>query len=413
VRILVVSQYFWPEDFRINELVTELISRGHDVTILTGRPNYPGGEVFPAFRRDPGQFAEYCGARVIRAPMFSRGRGGVRLALNYLSFAVSATVVASVRLWRQRFDAIFVFEPSPVTVGLPAIALRALKGWPVAFWVLDQWPETLAAVGIVRSPIVLAWIGRLVSFIYRRCDVILAQSRSLVEQVRRYAAAGQRVEYFPNWSESSYADSDAAPADEVPAWGGRFSVMFAGNIGESQNFPAILDAAETLRRDAGIRWLIVGDGRAAAWVREEIMRRGLEDRVFLLGRHAQERMPAFFCQADALLVSLKAEPVFAMTVPGKIQSYLAFGRPIIGMLDGEGARVIAEAAAGRSCAAGDAAGLARIVDEMSHAPAAERTAMGASGAAYARREFDRDLLMGRLESLLRAISTASSRARGT
>jgi colanic acid biosynthesis glycosyl transferase WcaI len=407
VRILVVSQYFWPEDFRINELVSELIVRGHDLTILTGRPNYPAGTLFPAFRDHPERFARYRGARVIRVPMLSRGRGGIRLALNYASFAVSATLVGILRLWRSRFDAVFVFEPSPVTVGLPAIALRALKGWPVAFWILDQWPETLAAVGAVRSPTLLRWAGRLVSFIYRRCDVLLAPSRSLMGQARRYTRPGQRVEYFPNWAETGYGDAEAAPAPEVPSWSGRFSIMFAGNIGESQNFGAILDAAESLREDAGIRWLIVGDGRAAAWVQNEIERRQLQERVLMLGRRPQERMPSFFRHADALLVSLKADPVFAMTVPGKIQSYLAFGRPVLGMLDGEAAQVISEAGAGFTCAAGDAAGLARIASELSRSTAQARAAMGASGAAYARREFDRDVLLTRLESLLGEISSTA------
>lgn len=400
MRLLVVSQYFWPEDFRINELVAELIGRGHDVTILTGQPNYPAGVVFPAYRDDPEKFTDFHGARVLRVPMMARGRGGVRLAMNYVSFALSATVVGVIRLWYHRFDAIFVFEPSPVTVGLPAIALRALRGWPVAFWVLDQWPETLAAVGIVRSPPLLRLVGGLVAFIYRRCDLLLAQSRSLVAQIRRYAGDRPRIEYFPNWVESSYADVDGSAATEVPPWNGRCSIMFAGNIGESQDFGAILDAAQALRHDDGIRWLVVGDGRAAAWVRDEIARRALQDRILMLGRHPQARMPSFFQHADALLVSLKSDPVFAMTVPGKIQSYLAVGRPVIGMLDGEGARVIAEAGAGMTCPAGDAVDLARIVTALSHASAAERERMGANGAAYARREFDRDTLIDRLEMLL-------------
>jgi glycosyltransferase involved in cell wall biosynthesis len=175
--------------------------------------------------------------------------------------------------------------------------------------------------------------------------------------------------------------------------------MFAGNIGESQSFPAILDAADLLRND-DVRWVIVGDGRAADQVRAEVERRGLGDRFLLVGRYPNARMPSFYRHASALLVSLRKEPIFAMTIPGKIQSYLAFGLPVLGMLDGEGARVIQEARAGFTCEADDAEGLAAIVARMASAPERERTEMGARGAEYARREFDRDLLIEKLERIL-------------
>lgn len=407
MRLLVVSQYFWPEDFRINELVGELVERGHAVTVLTGKPNYPSGEIDPAFRADPARFANYRGARVLRVPMLARRRGAWRLVLNYASYAVSASLVGIVRLRGERFDAIFVFEPSPVTVGLPAIALRRLKGWPVAFWVLDQWPETLAAVGVVRRQAILDLVGYLVSFIYRRCDLILAQSRSLVGQIRKYSGDRPRVAYFPNWVEGSYVAPDTLAAPEVPPADGRFTVMFAGNIGESQDFPAILDAATRLAGHDDIRWVVVGDGRAAEWVRTEVARRGLDATFLLLGRFPQDRMTSFFLHADALLVSLKPDPVFAMTVPGKIQSYLAFGRPIIAMLGGEGARIIEEAGAGLTCPAGDSRRLAEIVRAMADLGVEERAQMGRNGAAYAHREFDRQELVRKLEMLLTEIGQAS------
>lgn len=414
MRLLVVTQYFWPEDFRVNELVRELVARGHQVTVLTGKPNYPGGDVFPEFLAAPDQFARYHGARVVRVPMFARRRGAARLALNYLSFAVNAAVVGAVRLARSDFDAVFVFEPSPVTVGIPAVLLRRMRGWPVAFWVLDQWPETLAAVGVVRSARGLSLVGRLVRFIYTRCDVVLSPSRLLMEQIARYTRPGQPVRYFPNWTEGVYVQSaegnahsaEHAAAPEIPPHEGAFTVLFAGNIGEAQDFPTILDAAERLTTRTDIRWVIVGDGRAAAWVRDEVVRRGLTDRVLLLGRHPSDRMPAFFRHADALLVSLRPDPIFAMTAPGKIQSYLASGRPVLAMLDGEGADVVRAANAGIAVRAGDAEGLAAAVEQLAALPRSERERLGENGAAYARREFSRDVLVERLEHTLHAITTA-------
>ena len=407
MRLLVVSQYFWPEDFRINELVAELSARGHEITVLTGKPNYPDGKILAAFTKNPQRFASFAGARVVRVPMLPRGQGKLRLLLNYLSFALSATVVGVTRFAGGRFDAIFVFEPSPITVGIPAIVFRALRGWPVAFWVLDQWPESLAAVGIVRSERLLAIVGQLVRFIYARCDVILSPSKRLVPRIASYCRAGQRIEYFPNWAESGYGSSSLDAASEVPARSGSFSVMFAGNIGEAQDFPTILDAAERLKERADIRWLVVGDGRMAPWVHTEIARRGLKDSVVMLGRFPADRMPSFFLHADALLVSLKPDPVFTMTAPGKIQSYLAFGRPVLAMLDGEGAAVIDEARAGLTSPPGDAARLADNVVRLAALSAQERASLGRNGVAYAQREFSRNGMIDRLETWLSDIVSAS------
>ena len=155
MKILIVTQYFWPENFRINDLTQELVKRGHSVTVLTGIPNYPAGSVFDSYRQNPKAFRLYGGANVWRVPMLTRGHGAVRLLLNYLSFVIGACLCGPWRLRGQQADVIFVFEPSPVTVGLPAILLSRIKHAPVVFWALDLWPETLAAIGVVRSPRVL------------------------------------------------------------------------------------------------------------------------------------------------------------------------------------------------------------------------------------------------------------------
>jgi glycosyltransferase involved in cell wall biosynthesis len=401
LRLLIVTQYFWPENLRINDLVGELVKRGHDLTVLTGKPNYPGGKIFPEYLEHPQRFKTYAGARIVRVPLWLRGSRRTSLFLNYVTFAMSAIVFGIPRLREHGFDAIFVFQVSPVTVGLPAIALRRVKRCPVALWVLDQWPESLSALGIVTSGPALRLLGSLVSFIYNRCDLVLAQSKSLVPLIGKYSVYPGRVSYFPSWAEAAFGEHDtAAPAPEVPPQSGCFTVMFAGNIGESQDFPTILDAAEALAAHGGIRWLIIGDGRMADWVRGEALRRGLHEQFILLGRYPLERMPSFYRHADALLVSLRPEPVFAMTLPGKVQSYLAAGIPIVGMIDGESAAVIRDAGAGIAVPAGNAQALCAAVLRLSRLPESERRTMGERGRAYNRREFDRDLLVGRLESWL-------------
>lgn len=400
MRLLVVSQYFWPEPFRVNDLVSELARRGHEVTVLTGTPNYPEGRTYPDFSQDPGRFAAYAGAEVIRVPLVPRGKSSVRLALNYLSFVVTGLTLGLWRLRGRHFDAIVVVQLSPVTAALPGLALRRLKRAPLLMWVLDLWPDSLAAVGVLRSPRALAWVGKLVGFIYKRCDRVLVQSRAFVSNVQRYAGDTSRVRYFPGWAEPIFegplAEVEAAP--EVLPYTASFNVLFAGNIGDAQDFPAILDAAYALRDEPNLRWLIVGDGRAAPWVRSEIVRRGLEHNVVMLGRHPIERMPSFFRAASALLVSLKSDPIFAMTIPGKVQSYLATGLPIVAMMDGEGAAVIEQAGAGVVCEAGAGAMLAERVLALKQMPASERAAMGERGQRYCEREFSRAGSMSALEA---------------
>lgn len=401
MRILVVSQYFWPESFRINEIVEYLSAKGHDVTVLTGQPNYPEGTLHPAYRADPDRFSEFHGAKIVRVPHWLRGDNSKKLLLNYVSFALSGLTFGAARLAGRSFDVIFVCQLSPVTVALPAILQRHLKRAPLAIWVLDLWPESLSAIGAMRSPVMLNIVGRVVSFIYRRCDSILVQSRSFLSKVESRGARSDAIAYFPAWAEGTFEESgeNVSPAPEVANFRDTFNVMFAGNLGEAQDLPTVLAAADALR-DRKIRWLIVGDGRAASALRAEIASRGLDGQVIMLGRHDVTRMPSFFVAADALLVSLKDEPLFAMTIPGKIQNYMRSGRPIIAMLSGEGATVIAESGAGVVTPPGDAVALARSVAALADLPELEREKMAVLGRNYCLREFDRSLLFARLERLI-------------
>lgn len=393
MRLLIVSQYFWPENFRVNDLASELVSRGHEVTVLTGLPNYPAGKIFDEYLSDREKFSRYKGVRIFRVPLVSRGNGFLRLLLNYLSFAIFACLLGSWKLRSQKFDVVLTCQLSPVTVGVPGAFLAWLKNLPMAMWVLDLWPDTLKAVGVVKSPKLLAYVGLLVGSIYRRCDLILAQSRSFIPKIQSLAGPSIPVVYLPSWAEDVFQTEALRPAPEVPVKDGCFSVMFAGNVGEAQDFECILSAAALLKGHSKIRWLIVGDGRMSSWVQAEIEQRGLSECVLLLGRHPVERMPEFFLQADAMLVTLADQEIFSMTIPGKLQAYLAAGVPIIAALNGEGADVVRSANAGFTCGAGDAKGLAEIVLQMADLPLSERQVMGRLGREYSKREFDRQMVV--------------------
>ena len=402
MKILIVTQYFWPEDFRINDLALGLLDRGHEVTVYTGKPNYPGGRFFPGYSFFGQTIENYQGVRVIRAPLIPRGDGGaLRLVLNYFSFAFFASLLAPLRC-PGPYDVILVYEPSPVTVGLPALALKWSKNVPVLFWVQDLWPETLSATGAIRSRWMLGLVDRLVRFIYRHCSLVLAQSQAFAPYLQAQGVPEARIRYFPNSAEALYqpvaVDAHASERKLMPQG---FRVMFAGNIGAAQDFETILAAAERLKAHPGIQWVVLGEGRMLPWVESQVELRGLQRSFHLLGRHPVESMPHFFVLADAMLVTLRKEPIFTLTIPSKIQSYLACGRPIVAALDGEGARVVQESGAGLAVGAGDAAALAEAVLTLSRMPGQARAEMAGRARAYFEAHFAAGKLLPQLEDWMR------------
>lgn len=401
MRILVISQYFWPESFRINDLAAELVSRGHDVTVLTGMPNYPSGRLDAGYRWPHRAHEEYQGAVVRRVPLFLRRQGRPwQLFFNYASFAVNACVMGP-WLCRGRYDLIFVFEPSPFTVGVPGTFMRWLKRAPMVFWVQDLWPQSLIATGAMKPGLLLDAVGFMVRFIYRRCDRVLIQSRGFRRPAVEAGAREERIVYFPNWAEDLYRPVESEESAGRLSVPGGFTVMFAGNLGEAQSLETIIEAARMLRDDyPDIHWVFLGNGRRERWLEGRVRKLGLEKRVHLLGRHPVEDMPAYFAQADVMLVTLKDEPIFTLTIPSKIQSYLACGRPIAGALNGEGARIINASGAGLAVAAEDAEGLAQSVLTLFKASSEQRREMGLAGRRYYREHFCRETLLDQLEFIM-------------
>lgn len=408
MKIIIVTQYFWPENFPINDLVLGLKDRGHQITVLTGLPNYPEGRLFSGYSWWNRHQDDFQGIRVWRSPLIPRGKRRVTLALNYASFAVSGAIVGP-WLAGGQYDVILVYEPSPITVGIPALAMKLVTGAPVLFWVQDLWPESLSATGVVTSNGILAAVAGLVRWIYRGCDRILVQSRAFTPMIQALGVGPDRIIYYPNSTDGHYAPVDVPPDHpHLRLMPSGFRMVFAGNIGEAQDFPTILDAADLLRQREDIHWVIIGDGRKRSWVEQTVRERGLDRTVHLLGRFPSTDMPMFFAMADAMLVTLKKEPIFALTIPSKVQSYLACGRPVVAALDGEGAGVIAEAQAGLTCGAGDSAGLAAAVLQMAELTSERRQAMGHCGRRYFERHFEKHLLLACLETIMEDVTKCAS-----
>ncbi|VAX08696.1 Glycosyl transferase, group 1 family protein [hydrothermal vent metagenome] len=399
MRLLIISQYFWPENFRINDLAKALVERGHEVTVLTGKPNYPAGTFFSGYGFFKLREEQRNGVTIKRVPLIPRGDGsGVRLAINYLSFVLSACLLGPFRC-RGNFDFVFVFEPSPFTVGIPGMLFRWLKKAPMMFWVQDLWPESLTAAGAVRNPHILRWLGHMVRIIYHRCDRVLVQSEAFMEPATAAGADPKRTYYFPNWAEKLYQPlslpSDAVERGEIPD---KFCILFAGNLGEAQSLETIVQAARKVdEHEKDISWIMIGDGRRLTWMKSEVERLGLEKQIHFLGRRPMESMPRYFALADALLVTLRPDPIFSRTIPSKVQAYLACGRPIVAALDGEGARIVRDSAAGIVVNAGDADALAKAVLALKAMSADEREQMGQHGRTYFENYFESEMLISRLE----------------
>ena len=401
MRVLIVSQYFWPENFQINGLVKTLSGKGVEVEVLTGKPNYPRGKIFSGYRAWGCQRESYQGVEINRIPLISRGSGGWRLGLNYLSFVVSGLLFAPWILRKKDFDVIFIYAPSPILQAIPAIFLGWLRRCPVVLWIQDLWPESLSATGYVRNRHIIAVIRQVVRFIYRHIDLLLVPSRAFQVPVCALAS-GTPIVYYPNSVDESFAARAAQEAPPVPGLDAGFSVMFAGNIGAAQAVEVIVAAALLLKKHSDIHFVVLGEGSRWAWMKQEVQRCELNN-LHLPGRFPIELMPNLMQKASALLVTLADQEIFKATVPSKVQAYLAVGRPILACLNGEGADLVTNAGAGLSIPAENAQALAEAILCLYRMPPLEREAMGARGRLYYYQNFAHGMLTDQLIGYLRAL----------
>lgn len=403
MKVLIVSQYFWPESFRINELVQSLKKQNVEVDVLTGQPNYPEGAVFPGYKAWSCGQEDWSETKIYRVPLFPRGsKSAIKLALNYLSFVISGLLFAPWLLRKNKYDVIFVYAPSPILQAIPAIFLGWLKKCGVIVWVQDLWPESLSATGYVRNARILGLVEKLVRFIYRHTDLLLVQSEAFVAKVATLAP-GKRIEYYPNSVDGSFANPTDMALPDIAGLHEGFPIVFAGNIGAGQAVEVIVETASLLREYTDIRFIVVGQGSRRDWMADAAQERGLLN-LYLPGRYPLEMMPALMQKAAALLVTLADEPIFEATIPSKVQAYMAAGKPILACLNGEGARLIEKSAAGLTCPAEDAQGLADSILKLYQMTNAERAQMGASGRLYFKEHFDQDMLTEQLIGHFRVVS---------
>ncbi len=369
MKILVVCQYYYPEPFRIADICESLVNRGHDVTVLTGLPNYPEGRVLDDYRNGRKRNETINGVKVLRTFEIGRGNSSYRLFLNYISFTISASLKAVII--KEKFDVIFVNQLSPVLMAIPALFYKRKHGKKILLYCLDLWPDSLAARGMNEGSIIYKIFHKLSKWIYNSADEILITSNMFKEYFSTILNLDQKIiKHLPQYPEDLFTQSIHVPQCN------KFNFIFAGNIGDMQSVDTIVKAANELQNYSDIVFHIVGDGSKLDYCKQLSNELKLENLVFY-GRRPVSEMPYFYGMADAMLITLKDNKTISYTLPGKVQSYMAACKPIIGAINGETKRVIEESRCGLCCAAEDYKGLAQLILEFNNSVNKEEMAKNA------------------------------------
>lgn len=402
MNVLLVTQNFYPENFKSNDIAFDLVKKGHAVTVLTSIPNYPKGKFYDGYGIFKKRIEVFQGVKIYRTLVIPRGKAGaLRLALNYFSWAVIASIWALFLGLFHKYDAIIVHEVSPITQGIPALIIKMLRRCPIYFWVLDLWPESLQAAGGINNKHILGFFSWIAKIMYKHSNKILISSRGFKTSIIAKGDFENKIVYFPNWAEDVFAnppelsETQSILLNDLPDG---FRVMFTGNIGEAQDFTHVMEAAKLLQNNKGIKFILVGDGRRRQWILDYIQKNNLEETVFCPGRFPIGLMPAFCSKADLLFLSLKDDFIFSLTVPAKLQSYMAMKKPIIAMINGETQNIIKEANCGIAVNACDYRAFAESILRLSQS--AELKKLGESGYDFYKNNFDKEVCINRLNSIL-------------
>ena len=401
MRILLVTQYFYPEVFKSNDLAFELAKRGHHVDALVGIPNYPDGKYFKGYGIFKKRHEVVNGVNVYRVFQTPRGKGGWRLPINYFSFVIFGCLRVLFQFaWKKKYDCIIGHEPSPIFQAYPALLLRKLRNVPFYYWIMDLWPDAMKSGGGVKNEKILNTVDKMVKNIYKQTDKILITSKRFKDHIAAKGDFGHKIIYFPNWSDDILQMNDSYEIPQLPEG---FKIMIAGNLGKSQNLEAVTKVMLGLKDVPEVKWVFVGGGSRKEWLEEFIKENGLEDRAVCLGQYPFKAMPAFYKQADAMLVTLRAGfPHLEAVVPARLQSYMSAGRPVLAMIGCGGADIIEESKCGYAVPAGDSRALISVIKEKVLTNKEGFCKMGENGRDYYNKHFRMDKCIDNLEEIIGA-----------
>ena len=365
MRILIVSQYFWPEQFRINDIAEDLVNKGYKVDVLTGIPNYPQGKIFEDYKKNKNEFLNYKGAKIFRVPIWLRRNSNqINLFLNYLSFILSGIFFGFFLLRKRKYDFIFTFATSPITVSIVSIFFSKIKNAKSILWVLDLWPNILLELSIIKNKILYNILKKAVVKIYIANDIILAQSKTFIKIIKEQVKPHKKeIYFFPAWPEvfknqkkttiSQYTDIQYNSPKNI-------NIVFTGNVGEAQNFDNIFKVARELKNEKNIQWTIIGTGRKLEEIKIKIKKEKIENFSFK-GHVPINEVKNHHNKADILLISLSKGEGLSGTIPGKLQTYLNSKKFILGMIEGETKKIIEETNSGVCFAPDDIKGMSEFL----------------------------------------------------
>ena len=402
MKILIISQYYYPEQFQINEIAPELVRRGHEVTVVCGLPNYPKGKIFEGYgtedarRKKEDDYFQRTGVKVIHCKSVPRGHNPIQLIRNYYSFAKGSKKV--VRTLPDDFDVVLGYQLSPISSMLPALEYKELHGTPVVFYTLDIWPVSAEAMLYGKKNLIYWWLKRLSKRVYKGADRILVTSRPFIDYLNRtLAIPTEKMAYLPQHAGTEMLEMDLKSEDN-----GIADFMFAGNLGKGQRVDVIIKAAMVLGARKDYKIHIVGDGRMRQELEQMVKNNGLEENVVFYGNQKRENMPSFYKKADALLITLRGNNEVGNTMPGKLQMYMTTGKPILGAINGAASEVILQAQCGSCVKAGDYEGLAQLMEYYIKHPK-EHDVCGKNARRYFKTYFTLEKYMNGLEEELRGL----------
>lgn len=399
-KILVVTQHFWPENFRINDIVEGFLQDGIAVDVLCGLPNYPKGEWFPGYSAAGPFEEEWHGARLYRCKEVPRrGNTSVNIFLNYVSWPWYAA--HALHRLPGRYDAVFCFNTSPVLMCWPAIRYAKKHHIPFTNYVLDIWPENLYSVLNVKNKALRAIAQGVSDALYKKADRLIAMSEPLQQRLcQRTGMPPQKIAVIPQYCEDFYAVPQPDAALQAQ-FGGRFNLVFTGTFTPAQSLETVITAVQDARSRGAdmLHLLLVGDGMSRAALEAKVKELHAEDAVTFYGSVPATDIPKFTALADALIVCLSDSPDLGLTVPAKVASYMAAGKPVLASMDGAGNAAVA-AAGGLSSPACDAAALTDNLLALTRMDAAQHAAMGQSAKEYYLAHYRRSELLRKLEHFI-------------
>lgn len=392
MKILVVSQYYYPEQFRVNDICEELVRKGHYVTVLTGLPNYPKGELYEGYENRKRRREKINGVEIVRCNLKPRKTGFLHLALNYLSFVFGGNV--ELRKIKGTFDAIFVYQMSPVTMAIPAIHAKKKFGSPLVLYCLDLWPASILDMNIKRDGIFYNIVKKISRSIYRKCDQIIVSSPSFKKYLHEVCGVlCEKMTFIPQHAEDIYEENLKAIDNGI------VDFMFLGNIGLSQNCECIVKAADLLDKKLSYKVHFVGAGSNLDNIKKLVFERKLDDKIVFHGFQKMEKLPEFYRLADVCVLTLANETEIGLTIPAKLQGYMAAGKAVVASISGDAAQVINEAECGYQVEAGDVKGLAEIMAKYIERPYLTYE-HGINGKKYFSTHFSKNVVISQLEKVL-------------